>query len=126
MDVTEVETEEVIVITCHWTDPPHFHEYPGDWVFGGANSTHPATDPRWRSTVYTYLDAEFRPVYSTSEYLCDDQAIERFTWVRDSIQGARPKYIMVQRPGATKPIALPWTYNWENDEANEVVSSPSC
>jgi hypothetical protein len=124
-ETDSLQLGEIIRITCNYTDPPHFHDYPSDWIFGGADGTHPAPDPRWRSTTYVYLDAEFKPVYMTSEYLCDDEAIDKFTWVRDSIQGAKPKYLMAQRPGESKPKALPWIYDIKTDEA--IYSPPpSC
>lgn len=114
-DSASTQTEPsttVAILIHHFTDPPHEHEYTGDWIFGGADGTHPGADPRYQPTIYTYLDAEIQPVCVTTEYVCDDYAVEGFTKYRDR----KPRYILAQPPEG-KQYTIPWVYDWVTDEA---------
>lgn len=104
----------MIEVDCRYSDTCK-HEYPDDWIFGGADELHPGADPRYVPTIYTYFDSEFRPIWSTTEYLCDEQAIEKFTWVRDIGPSFHPKYVQANLPGE-KPRPLPWVYDEVKDE----------
>lgn len=68
----------MVVIECGY-EPPHTHEYPEDWEFGGANNLDPRSDRRYVPTTYIYLDANLREVWSTQTPLCLDQALDEFT-----------------------------------------------
>ncbi len=101
----------MIVKECRY-EPPHVHEWPDDWTFGGANGEDPRADPRWRPTTYIYLDDHFNVVWTTQTPLCDDQAIDEFT--KHAIVGV--KYLQAKRPGAD-PELLDWQYDARTDLA---------
>ena len=113
---THVEAEPdcpvhgVVVVQCRY-DPPHTHVYPHDWQFGGANGTHPGSDPRWRPSVYVYISSRLEVIHTTVAPLCDDEAIDRFTDHRY----LDPKWIRVRRPDGTSET-LPVIYDPETDE----------
>lgn len=109
-----------MLIECHYTDPPHTHEYPDDWVFGGADGLDPRADVRWKPTTYTYISEDLVELHVTQAPLCDDQALDEFTLVRDWFRGkAKPHWLWVKRPDS-KIEALPWTYDSDTDMLNEV------
>lgn len=70
-----------ISLECAY-EPPHTHEFPDDWQFGGANGKDPRSDPRWTPTTYVYLNDHFDEVWITQAPLCLDQAIDEFTKYR--------------------------------------------
>lgn len=114
-DLPSTETDEsniVTVLTHFFTDPPHEHEYPGDWVFGGADGCHPGADARYRPVLYTYYNADIQPVCYTTEFVCDDYAVEGFTKYRDR----KPVYLTAQ-PHDAKVYTVPWVYDSSEDEA---------
>lgn len=92
-------------------EPPHTHEFPNDWTFGGANGEDPRADSRWEPTTYRYLDERLDEIWYTQTPLCDDQAIDEFTrWGRDGAV-----YLQVRRPGMRDFELLPWQYDAETD-----------
>jgi hypothetical protein len=103
----------VILIDCPY-EPPHTHEFPDDWEFGGANGLDPRTDRRWVNTKYRYLDDHFNVVWGTGVPLCEDQAIDEFT--KHAELGA--KYLQAKRPGSDEYELLDWQY----DRATDTVS----
>jgi len=105
------------IIECHY-DPPHVHEYPDDWMFGGANGLHPAGDPRYRPTTYIYYDHRFEMVHLTQEFLCDDEALDKFTKVA---QYCDPYVVEAKRPDGTKEM-LPFTYSKSEDTVRPLAS----
>lgn len=72
----------MIVKECRY-DPPHTHEYPDDWEFGGANGGDPRADPRWQPTTYVYLDDHLTVVHTTQAPTCLDEALDQFTLYRE-------------------------------------------
>jgi hypothetical protein len=99
----------MIEIECDYSDPPHVHEYPDDWQFGGADELDPRADPRWKPTTYTYTTE----ITVTQVPLCDDQAIDEFTRICQW-RGATPRWVAAKRPGE-KAEMLPWLYDADND-----------
>jgi hypothetical protein len=104
----------MIEVECHYTDPPHVHEYPDDWKFGGANGLHPGADPRWKPTTYEYFDDKIQRIHVTQTPLCDDQALDEFTKIARMGPTFNPKWLRVRRPDGTTEM-LPWEYNKEQD-----------
>lgn len=103
-----------IVFDCQY-DPPHTHEYPDDWDFGGASGMHPGTDKRYQPSTYVYFDDQLTICDITQVPLCDDEAIDRFTMVARNAR-CKPKWIQVTRPnGVTE--TLPVRYDAETDTA---------
>lgn len=102
-----------ITFDCFWTDPPHRHEYPDDWQFGGPYKTDPRADPRWESTVYVYYDADTRELWRTVKPICDDEALDDFSLVAQ-VRGSNPRYISVKRPGQ-KEVMMPFEYDKATD-----------
>lgn len=105
----------MIVKECRF-EPPHTHEWPDDWEFGGATGQDPRSDPRWRPTTYVYLDEGLHRVHLTQTPLCDDQAIDEFTRYR----GSRASYLQVRRPDSGLEL-LPFQYNPDTDEVQELT-----
>lgn len=68
----------MVTIACPY-EPPHAHEFPDDWVFGGANQLDPRSDPRWEPVTYVYLDRDLKEIWRTQAPLCLDQALDEFT-----------------------------------------------
>lgn len=116
--MTDTEIEEVVV-TCYYTDPPHEHVFPADWVFGGADGMHPGADPRWKPTTYTYRNALLEHVYVTQTPLCDDQAIDEFTRIRDMGTGFDPVYLEIQPPDGLAFLAR-WRYDGPSDTVRPI------
>lgn len=112
----------MIVLPCQYDGPDH--EFPDDWEFGGANNEHPAADRRFCTTTYTYYDDRAQPCWTTVVPLCDDEAIDQFTWVASL--GYNPVWLSADRyapDGSHKIDMLPWTYDKSTDTATERVSS---
>lgn len=83
-------------IECAYEGP--VHEYPYDWVFGGSNESDPRSDPRWRPTTYEYYNSRIEIIHVTQTPLCDDEAIDHFTWVASLGPGFDPVNISARRP----------------------------
>lgn len=96
-------------------EPPHTHEWPDDWTFGGANGQDPRADPRFRPTTYHYLDDHFNTAWVTQAPLCDDQAIDEFT----KFATGTVMYLQVQRPDE-EAVLLDWQYDVRNDLVTEL------
>lgn len=92
------------------------HEYPDDWQFG-PNGNDPRADWRYQAASYIYLDSELDGVWQTMVPMCDEEALDNFTSVRDieMPDGITVQYIMVRRPGEGKPHLLPFKYDASND-----------
>lgn len=104
-------------IPCRYAFGDHqLHEYPDDWKFGGANGLDPRADPRWLPTTYTYYDFQAVPVWTTQTPLCDEQAVDEFTKIRD--RGLHPKWIGKKTLGDYKTEMLPWVYDEATDEVH--------
>lgn len=110
----------MIILNCEY-DIPHTHEYPDDWSFGGANGLHPGADPRWETTTYTYFDDHFDPIYTTSVPLCDEQAIDQFTFVAGLGAGYNPVYLSARRRGELVGGMLPVKYSKTDDTVSEII-----
>lgn len=107
----------MIEIECDYADPPHVHEYPDDWRFGGASDLDPRADSRYRPTVYEYYDSSAQVIHTTVVPLCDDEAIDRFTDVAAYGPAYNPVWLSAKRPDGTLEM-LPWTYNKQTDTAS--------
>jgi hypothetical protein len=105
----------MIVIQCPY-DPPHVHEYPDDWKFGGANGLDPRVDERYAPDTYVYFDRSLRILHLTQVPLCDDQAIDEFTKVASWSKQHDPHWLQVTRHGERNATTLPVVYNKETDE----------
>lgn len=112
-------TSSECVITCTLGGESHEHIYPGDWIFGGADGTHPASDPRYKPTTYTYRDEELDHIYVTQTPLCEEQALDEFTWVRNTFPGSNPVYLEITLPGEVPKFAR-WRYNSTNDTLSPI------
>lgn len=99
-----------IVIPCEYGGPDH--EYPDDWQFGGFDGLHPGLDSRFEPTHYQYLDAEAGFCFMTGSFLCDDEALDKFTRVA---MNSDPVYIAVKRPGDPKYALMPYKYVQSED-----------
>ena len=100
----------MIIQECGY-EPPHTHQWPDDWSFGGADGEDPRTDPRWIPDTYLYLNDHFDVVWETQTPLCDDQALDEFTKHADL--GAT--YLQVRRRGGREAELLDWQYRAEHD-----------
>ena len=109
-----------IIIDCDY-DIPHTHEFPDDWIFGGANGLHPGADPRWEPTSYTYYNSSFEPIATTSAPVCDQQAIDEFTIVASYGLGFTPVYLSAKRRGELAGTMLPVQYSKSDDTVREIV-----
>jgi hypothetical protein len=98
-----------VIIACPY-EPDHVHEFPEDWVFGGANSLDPRSDPRWEPTTYVYLDSDLREVWTTQVPLCLDQALDEFT--KHARLGAT--FLQFGSPRGELDLA-PWRYDRDSD-----------
>lgn len=101
-------------IICNYTDPPHEHEFPEDWIFGGASGLDPRADPRWRPTTYEYYNERAERLWCTQTPLCDDQALDECTKIASMGPTFNPHWISAIRPD-TGAEMLPWTYDKATD-----------
>lgn len=107
-----------MIIECEQLEGrPHIHEFPDDWIFGGADGLHPGADTRYQPTTYIYYNEDLTEASTVSHLLCDDEALDYFSTVA-KIVGNRPKWVSVKRPGE-KLVMLAWTYNTDTDELME-------
>lgn len=104
----------MLVIECSYLEP-HTHEYPDDWVLGGADGLHPGADPRFQPACYMYYDKDMHHLHTTVAPLCDEQAIDDFTKVGDYGSAFSPYYLLVKRPGERKAEVIPWWYDKGRD-----------
>lgn len=74
------------------------HYFPLGWTFGGANSSDPRADPRWKPTTYEYYDDRLAIIHVTQSPLCDEQAIDEFTIVAGYGRGFNPVRLSARRP----------------------------
>lgn len=108
------------VILCEY-DIPHEHEFPEDWVFGGADGMHFGADVRWKPVSYTYYNEAFEAIHVTSAPLCDQQAIDEFTLVANYGAGFVPVYLGARHQGEAVATMLPVKYNKADDTVEEIV-----
>jgi len=104
-----------LVQACPY-EPPHEHEFPDDWFFGGPLGTDPRADERWTPAVYMYRDDHLIVIHHTSVPFCDDEAIDKFTEVAGYGPGYNPIWLQVKRPGERDFHTIPVKYNAETDE----------
>lgn len=109
----------MIELDCSYDDAPH--TFPDDWIFGGADGCHPAADPRFKPTVYRYFDGQYQLIWSTVVPLCDEEAIDQFTFVASISPGFDPVYLAVLRPGAEKQEMLKVRYDKATDTASDLT-----
>ena len=98
-----------IVQECGY-EPPHQHEFPDDWTFGGADGEDPRADVRWTPTTYVYLNDHFDEVWRTQTPLCDDEALDEFT--KHAALGAT--YLQARQPDG-ELVLLDWQYDPKTD-----------
>jgi len=108
-----------LVQACPY-EPPHVHEYPDDWQFGGPSGTDPRLDPRFIPNVYIYFDSQLKVIHITSAYICHDEAIDNFTAVAGYGPGYNPKWIQVKYPDKSTET-LKVIYHPETDEVEETA-----
>jgi len=104
----------MIVIECPF-EPPHTHEYPDDWNFGGADGMDPRADPRFFPESYQYYDDRLTVLTTTSQFKCDDEAIDAFTWVANFGPDFNPKYIAKRARHTRNFEMMPWQYDKKED-----------
>lgn len=102
-------------------EPPHTHTYPDDWIFGGADGTHPGADSRFESNRYYYYNDKFDLIYVTSVPLCMDEAIDHFTFVANLGGSYNPVYIGSRAPEESVPQMLPFRYDKSTDQVWEIT-----
>lgn len=110
----------MISVVCT-SEPHHVHEYPDDWVFAGADGTHPGGDARYEPSNYVYMNERLETIWTTSVPICDDQAIDYFTQVAAMGPQFNPVYLRKREPNGTYKI-IPFIYDRETDEAKELVA----
>lgn len=108
---TESETE-IVVIDCDFLKL-HTHVFPGDWNLGPDDVSW-NTDPRWVPIHYTYFDKDLNVVYHTGSFLCQEEALDSFTTVRDMGLGV-PMYLSEKKEGQEHGVILPWQYIADTD-----------
>jgi hypothetical protein len=101
-----------IIIDCPY-EPPHTHEYPDDWEFGGASGLDPRVDRRWHPTTYEYIDADLKRSHVTQVPLCDDEALDYFTFVANLGPSFNPVWVWAVTPEGVR--TLPFTYDKATD-----------
>lgn len=104
----------MILIECEFAEPTEEHEYPDDWHFGGADELDPRADPRWLPTTYEYYDNRAERIWVTQIPLCDDEALDRFTWVAERGADFNPVWVSAKRPSGEIEM-LRWTYDKAQD-----------
>jgi hypothetical protein len=112
----------VITLDCEYElcEKEKFHHFPDDWRLGGAADVSPAADPRWFPTTYFYYDEKLQEIWMTQGPMCDEEAIDLFTWV-NSFDKFHPVYIGVKRPGEEKPTMMPIKYDPTTDIASALT-----
>lgn len=115
------DSADVVLVDCDF-DPPHVHEYPGDWEFGGANGLDPRADRRWRPTTYEYYNDRAERIWITQVPLCDDEALDNCTNIAGRGPGWNPVWVAAIRPD-TGAEMLPWTYDKATDTLSPRESS---
>lgn len=113
-------TEMVMVLDCGYDDG--LHEFPEDWIFGGANESDPRSDPRWMPTTYQYYDEKLKIIHVTQTPLCDEQAIDEFTKVTEFGSQYKPVYLAVKRRGESQFEMIPVQYDQATDTAKDLPS----
>lgn len=103
----------MIVIECPF-EPSHTHEYPDDWIMGGASSLDPRADERWHPTLYEYYNDRAERIYLTQVPLCDDEALEYCTTIASWGRDWNPVWIAAVRPDKGAEM-LPFIYNKTDD-----------
>lgn len=110
----------MISLPCQYEGPPH--EFPDDWEFGGADGEHPGADPRYKPTTYHYYNDQAQVIFTTQTFLCDDEAIDKFTKVSQYGKSFNPVWVSATRylkDGSRVVEMLPWTYDKDTDTATE-------
>lgn len=97
-------------------EPAHTHEFPDDWIFAGPRGTDFRADPRWKPSVYIYLDESLREVWRSSEPKCLDDALDKFTLHRD----LRPTYLQFAPERGELQLA-PFQYDPATDTITELA-----
>ena len=96
-----------------------YHVYPGDWIFGGANESDPRADSRWRPTTYEYYNSRIQIIHVTQTPICDEEAIDHFTWVANLGKGFDPVNVSARRPDGTIEM-LKVRYDKATDTASDL------
>lgn len=91
----------LLVLTCPYEGHEEGHEFPDDWIFGGANDADPRADRRWRPTTYHYYSERAEVVHVTQTPLCDEEAIDQFTLVAHYGPTFNPVWLSATRPDGT-------------------------
>lgn len=111
---SDVETEGThSIIPCEW-NPSTYHLWPSDWIFGGANGLDPRADPRYKTSAYEYYDDKLDIIWRTSVPVCDDHALDYFTFVADRGPSFNPVWVVAIRHNRV-PQKLQWTYDKATD-----------
>lgn len=114
-------SEELLYQDCEFGEP-HQHVYPADWIFGGASGTDPRSDPRWKPTNYEYYDDKARLIWSTHVQICDEEAIDYFTFVASIGPDWKPVWVAAKRPDGSVEM-LPVEYDKITDTAYAKVAA---
>lgn len=104
----------MIQLICGYDPECQQHIYPDDWKFGGVSGEDPRVDDRYRPTIYTYFGDDASVHWVSMVPICDEEALDRFTWVRDNF-GGNPHWVSAKRPDGKEEL-LPWTYDPVTDE----------
>lgn len=107
----------MIQLECPYGGPSH--EYLDDWVLGGADGKHPGADRRLKTRIYTYWSDEVEILWTTSIPICDDEAIDKFTWVAKTLR-CNPTRLSVRVVGEQE-VMLPVVYDSATDTAKDLV-----
>lgn len=107
----------MIVKDCKFF-PGSQHTHPDDWIFGGADGDDPRADPRFEPNNYTFYDENVQPIWTTSTPICDDEAIDMFTWVASLGNNFNPHWLSVRRKDGKEEM-FPLTYDKSTDTVTE-------
>jgi hypothetical protein len=81
------------------------HEYPDNWVFGGAIGADPRADPRYLPTTYVFMDRKLQAIHTCCSSLCDHEAIQsKKPRIENSFRNAKVYYIKAIRPDGTTEL----------------------
>lgn len=72
---------------------------PADWVYGGADGSDPAADPRWEQSNYRYRDANLDVIWTTSAHRSDKTAISWISTLKIVFPDADVAFVEVRRQG---------------------------